>query len=138
MPVAQGDVPDRLSDLSRDLLSVAGHAPAARQEFLEDLAVFADDKPAQGAVSTFAARVSEAVEESKLTEHAAQELARAVWVVVAGTELSPRQVETAQNDLRQQLTAAGVPMERSEAVAAEVTNVQEIVNVRQRRWYELF
>ena len=138
MPVAEGEVPGRLSDLSRDLLRVAAHTPESREEFVEDLAVFADDKAAEGAITTFGARVSDAVEEAKLTEDTAQQLARALWVVVAGSELSPRQVEAAGNDLKQQLTAAGVPAERSDAVVAEIENVQEVVNVRQWRWYELF
>ena len=138
MPVAEGEVPARLSDLTRDLLNVAAHTPTSRQEFIDDLAVFADDKPAEGVVATFGARVTEAVEQAKLTEPAAQQLAHAVWVVIAGTDLSARQVEAARNDLKQQLTTAGVSAERSDAVAAEVANVQDIVNTRQRRWYEVF
>jgi hypothetical protein len=138
MPEPDGDIPDRLNDLSRDLLSVAARVPQARQEFADDLRVFGDDTAGEQAIGAFADRVAVAVEGAALTEQSARQLAHALWVAVDGTDMSERQIETAQNDLRGQLATAGVAPERSEAIAAEVVNVQAVVNTRERQWYELF
>ena len=138
LPQEQGEIPGRLSDFSRDLLSVAAHVPQARQEFVEDLQSFADNKVGEHAANTFGLKLADAVEETKLTEESARQLARTSWVAVSATELSDRQVTNTGNDLKAQLLAAGASADRSEAAAAEVTSLQKVVRTRTRRWYELF
>ena len=139
MPKAEVEVPNRLSDLSRDLLSVAGGEAQAKQDFADDLVVFAK-KRASGEKATlaFSTRVTDVIAGKKLTEQAAQQLAHTSWLIVGATELSDRQVEALQNDIKTNLLAAGVTEMRATQIAAEVPAIQEAVTLRERRWYELF
>ena len=138
LPQEQGEIPGRLSDLTSDFLSVAAHVPQARQEFVDDLQSFAEDKVGEHAANTFGLKLADAVEETTLTRESARQLARTSWIAVSASELSDRQVTSTSNDLKAQLVAAGASADRSEAAAAEVTSVQKVVRTRTRRWYELF
>jgi hypothetical protein len=138
VPQEQGEVPGRLDDLTRDLLSVAAHVPQARQEFVDDIQSFADNGVNAHAANTFGTRLADAVEQAKLSETSARQLARTSWIAVSATELSDRQVASTREDLKAQLLSAGVSPERSEAAAVEVTSLQKVVSSRPRRWYELF
>ena len=79
MPKAEGEVPNRLTDLSRDLLSVAGGEVQAKQDFADDLIVFARERPSgEQATLAFSTRITDVVAGKKLTEQAAQQLAHTV------------------------------------------------------------
>jgi hypothetical protein len=138
LPQEQGEISSRLSDLTRDLLSVAARVPQARQEFVDDLQSFADDKVGEHAANTFGVKLADAVEGTPLTEESARQIAHTSWIAVSASDLSDRQVTSTGNDLKAQLVAAGASADRSQAAAAEVTNVQKVVRTRTRRWYELF
>jgi hypothetical protein len=138
IPQEQGEVPDRLDDMTRDLLSVAAQVPQARQEFVEDLQAFADNGVGAHAAATFGGKLADAVTGAKLTETSARQLARTSWIAVSATELNARQVASTREQLKTQLASVGVPPERSEAAAAEVTTLQKVIGTRPRRWYELF
>lgn len=138
-PLDEEDL-NRISDLGRDLEGVAGGAADARQAFAADLAVLADehDPDAMAAVKGFAERLGDAVASRSLTGQAAQEIARTGWNLIGVTDLSDRQVKALQADLRTQLTGAGVPPDRADAIVAEMPSVQRAVTTRPRRWYEVF
>lgn len=138
LPQEQGEIPGRLGDLTRDLLSVAAHVPEARQEFVEDLGSFADDRIGEHAATTFGGKLADAVEQSRLTERTARQLAHTSWIAISATELSDRQVKATSEELKAQLVAAGAPAPVSEAAAAEVASMQKVIGTRPRRWYELF
>jgi hypothetical protein len=139
MPKAEGDVPNRIGDLSRDLLSIAGGEVQARQDLADDLRVFLDRKPdAVPLVNDLSQRTGEALSGKKLTDQNSQKLAQQLWVAVAGRDLSEKQVETLKNDYQATLTAAGVPEPGAQQVAARLEAVQKAVGERHRRWYELF
>jgi hypothetical protein len=138
MPRAEGEIPNRLGDLSRDLQAIAGGDQQARQDFVDDLKVFTRAQSASTAVEPFGRRVADAVADAKLNEQAAQQLAHTTWTVVAATELSERQIDALQTELKTNLVTAGVPAERAETVAADVSVVQKTITTRPRRWYEVF
>lgn len=138
LPASDDETQNRLGDLTRDLLNVATRQPDAPNDFAEDLRVFARSPEGEEASRTFARRVADVIPGSRLNEQSAQRLAHSCWTAIAGRELSQRQVEAVQNDLEGLLSSIGVPEERAHAVAEQVSEVQKVVTIRPRRWYELF
>jgi hypothetical protein len=139
MPAAEGDVPNQLGDLSRDLLSFTSGDSQARQDFLEDLKTFGSGRPAaEEAAVRFGTKVASAIEGRTLSEQAAQQLARTCWLVIDATELSERQSADLQETLRTHLVSAGVPEAQAAEVTAEAGVAQKAVSTRPRRWYEMF
>jgi hypothetical protein len=139
MPRAEGDVPNRIGDLSRDLMSMAGGQAQARQDLAEDLRVFLDRKPdAVPIVNDLSQRTGDALSGKTLTDQNSQKLAQQLWVAVSARDLSEKQVETLKNDYQATLTAVGVPQQGAQQAAAQIEAVQKAVGERNRRWYELF
>ena len=144
MPAQQEDVPNRLGDLGRDLVSVSRGDVEARENFADDLRVFVEEdasdrrSAAVDAVDELSRRVVTVVADRRLSDEQAQQLAERLWTAVAAHELSARQVETLQTDLQGALVAVGVPEDDAQNVAAQVEDVQRAVSTRQRRWYEFF
>lgn len=129
---------NRLNDLSRDLQSIAAGEQQARQDFVDDIKVFARSPAAEAAVASFAQGLGTLVAGSKLTEQGSQQLAHSAWTAVAATELSSRQIETLEAEMKTNLMAAGIPEDRATAAAGEVETVQEAITTRPRKWYEFF
>ena len=140
LPSAGNDaeIPNKLYDMSRDLQSIAGGEEQAKQDWVDDVRVFARTSQSESAVVPFARQIADAVAGTKLTEQGSQQLAHSTWTAVAATELSDRQVETLQGELKSHLLAAGVPDDRATAAATEVGTVQKAISTRPRRWYEVF
>ncbi len=138
-PVLDAENADRIRDLGRDLALVATGDASAHQDFADDLVVFVDPHApgVQTAVHDFALHLAGAVALAKLTDQAAQQIARTSWVVIGSTEQSDRQIRAVQAELRSQLAAVGIPQDRVDAVVAEVPTVQRAVTTRPRRWYEV-
>jgi hypothetical protein len=139
MPVADGDVPNRLGDISRDLQSVAGGDAQARQDLADDLIVFAESRAGvRPAIEELARQTSEVVAGKTLDEQTAQRLAHQLWTAAVAREFSQRQVETLQNDTQALLVSIGVAEEQAQTVATRVGELQRVVSGRPRRWYEVF
>jgi hypothetical protein len=140
MPPETGEVPNRLVDISRDLQSAASGDSQAAQELGDDLAVFVGAPGAKGEAETreLSRRVTSAIAGKTLSGDASERLARQLWHVVAANDLSARQVEKLQEDLKGTMTEVGVAEERAQAVATQVEEVQKGVTEREKRWYELF
>ena len=138
-PRAEGDVPNRVGDLGRDLQNVAGGDKQAPQDLRDDLVVFVDNKPERLApVEELSRRTSDAVVGKKLGDQQAQQLAQQLWTAVAARQMSDKQVQNLQKDVQATLTAVGVPDDRTQRVVAQVADVQKAVSERKRRWYEWF
>ncbi len=139
LPVAEGETPNRLGDISRDLASVARGDTQARQDLADDLRVFADQGEEGGrALDDLAMRTAEVISGKDLSDQDAQRLAHHLWLAAAGRELSERQVDSLQNDMQALLVSIGVPEDAATDVATQVESVQQAVTDRQRRWYEFF
>lgn len=140
MPQETGEVPNRLVDISRDLQSAAGGDGQAATDLGDDLAVFVGAPGADGDAETreLARRVTAAVAGRTLPADASERLARQLWQVVAATDLSARQIEKLQEDVKQTMTGIGVAEDAAATVAAQVPEVQNAVTDRTKRWYELF
>ena len=138
MPPTLSDTSNRVGDVSRDLLAAAAGDPAGSKDLSDDLKTFATSPEGEAAAVTLASRVADVVRGAKLTEQTAQQLAHSLWTVVAGRELSERQVEVIQGEVKTQLTAIGVLEPTTEPVIAEIVALQNVVTARPRRWYEVF
>ena len=141
MPTPSGDVPNRLGDISRDLMSVARGDQQAPSDLAEDLRVFVDGPDASTAapaLDELARRVSAVLAGKSLSEQNAQRLAHQLWTAVAAREMSERQVETLQNEMQALLVSVGVAEGSATTAAQQVSDVQAQITQRQRRWYELF
>ena len=139
LPTPKGEeVPNRLADLSRDLMAVARGETQAKQDFADDLRVFARTPGGEKVAVEFGLGLGDAVHGAKLTEQSAQQLAHTSWTVVGATELSERQSKALVADLKSQLLALGVPEDKSAAASAQVEAVQKTISTRPRRWYEIF
>ena len=140
MPVETGEVPNRLVDISRDLQSAASGDSQAAQDLGDDLAVFVGAPGVKGEAETreLSRRVTTAIAGKPLSGEASERLARQLWQVVAAGDLSARQVEKLQEDLKGTMTGLGVAEEPAQSVVTQVEEVQKNVTDRAKRWYELF
>jgi hypothetical protein len=138
MPAPQGEMPNRIGDISRDLRSVAGRDTQARQDLADDLASFVDDPDVRPALDELTRRTADLVAGRNLSEQQAQRLAHHLWTSVAARELSQRQVETLQNEVNALLVEIGAPEDGAQTVSAQIGEVQNLVSTRPKRWYEVF
>lgn len=138
MPAAEGEVPNRLVDLSRDLMSLSRGDTQAQQDLAEDLRVFVNKQEAVSATNELARRTSEVVAGKTLNDQNADRLAHHLWTATAARDMSQRQVESLQNDLHALLVSMGVPEDNALNVASQAGEVQKLVTTRERRWYEFF
>ena len=139
VPEPRDDDPDRIEDIAADLRNVARGDTDGPRDLADDLGLFVQERPAaQPAVSELATRLTAAVSGTSLDDPTAAQLARHLWTAVTIRDLSGRQVETLQQDVRTTLAAAGVPEERAAPVADQVAEVQRTVNERPRRWYQWY
>ena len=138
MPAAEGEVPNRLVDISRDLMSASRGDTQAGQDLAQDLRVFVNKQEAVPAANELARRTAEVVDGKSLNDQNAERLAHHLWTVAAAREMSSRQVESLQNDLHAFLVSVGVPEDNALTVASQAGEVQRQVTTRERRWYEFF
>jgi type IV pilus biogenesis protein CpaD/CtpE len=138
MPTAEGEVPNRLVDISRDLMSVSRGDTQARQDLADDLRVFVTNREAVPAADELARRTSDVVAGKTLDDQNAERLAHHLWTAAAARDISQRQVESLQNDLHALLVSMGVPEDNALNVASQAGEVQRLVTTRERRWYEFY
>jgi hypothetical protein len=137
LPARDGEVPNRLEDIRKDLLSIAGGNREAANDLGDDLSVFAEAR-GNAAARTLARQVGDAVAASQLNEEAAGRLAEQLWIAVAGRDLSERQVQALQEDVEELLMSAGASQQHADAAGQQIDEVQKAVTARSRRWYERF
>jgi hypothetical protein len=138
MPTPQGEMPNRIGDISRDLRSIAARDAQARTDLSDDLVAFVDESEPRPALQELSRRTADLVSGRNLSEQQAQRLAHHLWTSVVARELSQRQVETLQNEVNALLVEIGAPEASAQAVSAQVGEVQKLVSTKPRRWYEVF
>ena len=67
-----------------------------------------------------------------------ERVVRQLWLVVAGRQLSDKQIERVQEDLHSAMLSVKATEQHAQAVASQAVEVQRRVTDRSRRWYELF
>ena len=138
VPRAEGETPNRIHDITRDLMATAGGDRQAAADLGDDMGAFVDSMPANEAVRDMSAKVAEAIAGKKVTEEAATQLARQMWTAAAAREFNPDQVEALQNEMKTTLTSVGATEPAITAATTEIEELQKVVTTRQKRWYEIF
>jgi hypothetical protein len=138
LPPATGTVPNELGDISRDLQGLASGNPEGPKDLAADLSHYAEgSNGGAGAAEELSRRLGQALTGKTFKLADALPLAHTSWVAVAGRQLSEKQVESLQNEMKSQLMTLGVSEQQAQDVAAQVGVVQQAVTARHRRWYEL-
>ena len=137
MPVIQGEVSDRLEDITRDLTRAARGEGQAGVDLAGHLTAFTEPAADEEA-RRLGERVAAALAGRPLQEGPARTLANQLWIAVAARELSERQVQTLRNDVEALLTSTGANERSAQAAATQVVDVQRVVTLRSRKWYERF
>ena len=138
MPAKTNDVPNRLSDLQRDLAAVVGGEQQAIQDLTDDLLVFTDEPEGQSATKAMATTVCSMLVKRPVNDEAQAKIVNLLWTAVAARELSERQVDGLKDDLRNTLQSVGVTQPDANLAAGRVDGVQKAVTLRTRRWYERY
>lgn len=138
LPAKTNDVPNRLSDLKRDLESVVAGDQAAVTDFTDDLIVFTEEPEGQTATRALSMTVCSMLVKRPLNDEAMTRLVTVMWTAVAARELSERQVDALKDDLRSQLISLGVSQPDANLAAGRIGDVQKAVTLRTRHWYERY
>jgi hypothetical protein len=138
LPPATGTVPNELGDISRDLQSLASGSPDGPKDLTDDISHYAEGtNGGQAAAAELSRRLGEALTGKTFKLAQALPLAHTCWVTVAGRQLSEKQIENLQNEMKAELMSLGVSEPQAQAVASQVGVVQQAVTARHRRWYEM-
>lgn len=139
LPIETADDPNRLEDVTRDLINMSGGDANAPREFADDIKVWgirsdAAWEPGDELAKRFAA----ALNGKNLSEESAAQLARYVWITAAGRQLSSRQVDRLKEDVRMQLISVGATEQAAASVADQIGEVQDAVTSKRRWWFQRF
>ena len=138
MPPATDSVANELGDISRDLQNLASGKPEGPRDLSDDISHYAEGtNGGQAAAAELSRRLGEALTGKNFKLAQAAPLAQSCWVVVAARQLSEKQVESLQNEMKAQLMSLGVNEQQAQNVAAQAGVVQQAVTERHRRWYEM-
>ena len=138
LPPATGSVPNELGDITRDLQNLANGGPDGPKDLTDDISHYAEGTDGgQVAAAELSRRLGQALTGKTFKLAEAMPLAHSCWVAVAGRQLSEKQVENLQNEIKAQLMSLGVNEQEAQNVVAQVEVVQQAVTARHRRWYEL-
>ena len=138
MPQADESVSNELGDISRDLRNLASGNPDGPKDLGDDISHYAQGSTGgEAAARELSRRLGEALTGKMFALEQALPLAHTCWVAVAGRQLSEKQVEDLQGEMKSQLLALGVSEQQAQSVADQVGIVQQAVTQRHRRWYEL-
>jgi len=138
LPSEAGDRPNEIEEISRDMVNVAGHDPAATDDLVNDVTHYAEgDMDGMVAATDLSRRLAQAIAGKTFTAAEALPLARSCYIAVAARQLSDKQAENLQNEFKSQVMALGVDEPQAQVLAVQVGVVQRAVTTRQRRWYEL-
>ena len=138
IPTPNAATQNEIDDMSRDLRGIAARDAESQKWLADDLQKYTEDSSLYPAFNELARRTSAVVQGTKLSEQAAKQLAHDLWLAVSAREMSERQVEALQMDFQTVLVSAGVPEPNVQPVTEQVVEVQRLVTMRPRRWYEFF
>jgi hypothetical protein len=138
LPAKTGDVPNRISDLKRNLEAVVAGDQTAAQDLTDDLNVFTEEPEGQMAIRALSNTVCPMLVNRALTDEAMTRIVTVMWTAAAGRELSERQVDMLKDEMRTVLTSVGVSQPDANLAAGRVGDVQDAVTLRTRSWYERY
>jgi hypothetical protein len=139
LPTEGPEDKSRWNDVARDLQNIAGGDANGPQEFADDIKVWATPIAGRWApADELGQRVTTALKGKTLPDDGAAQLARFFWIAAAARDLSERQTERLQDDIKEALVKLGAAEAAATAVGEQIGTLQEAVTRKERRWYQLF
>jgi hypothetical protein len=135
MPEPSGEQANKTHDISRDLMAMARAEQQASKDLAADLENLVGRQPPRALVQELATRVEGALKGKTLTDEAAQKLSRQLYIAIAATELSERQIGMLQKDVVGTLMATGATAPQAEPVGESVGEIQRLMGTNRRRWW---
>jgi hypothetical protein len=137
MPVPVDEQPNRVEDLGRDLKNVASGQPEAEAELLSDLLTLDSEEPPLPLAQEVVRELGGALRGKPLGDAEAQQIARALFVVSAGRDLSQRQIGRAGEGVTEVLLKVGADETAARRASAAVTALASAVTRNRKRWYHV-
>ena len=138
MPESTATTPNELGDISRDLQNLATGDPSGPKDLADDIGHYAEGtNGGETAAAELARRLGVALTGKTFKLAQAMPVAHTTWVAVAGRQMSEKQIENLQTEMKSELMTLGVSEQQAQSVADQVGVVQQAVTARHRRWYEL-
>ena len=138
IPKPSAEEENKIGDVSRDLLAVRSREPSAVKDLGEDLSNFAPTNEGGRHGAEMAKRLAASLEGTKLSEDAARQIARDLFIAFSARELSRRQVATLRDSLGSVLSQTGVQQATATSVLDNVNEVQADVTTLKPKWWQLF
>jgi hypothetical protein len=138
LPAKAGEVPNRISDMKRDMESMVAGDQTALKDLTDDLSVFTEEPDGHTAIRALSNTVSAMLVKRMLNDEALTRIVTTMWTAVAARDLSERQVDALKDEMRSVLTSVGVSQPDANLAAGRIGDVQRAVTVRERRWYERY
>ena len=131
-------MPNELGDISRDRQNLASGKPEGPKDLSDDISHYAQGtNGGEAAAVELSQRLGQALTGKTFKLAQALPVAHTCWVAVAGRQLSEKQIENLQNEMKSELMSLGASDSQAQTVAVQVGVVQQAVTARHRRWYEL-
>jgi hypothetical protein len=136
-PVPEGEQPNKIYDVGRDLQNLAGGQTDAEAELVDDIQSFDPEPPPAALTMALGTALREALAGSSLADAQAQQVASLMFIAAAGHDLSQRQIGKLGEDVTRALTDAGADPAAAQRVSAAATAVAAAVTRNQKRWYHV-
>ena len=138
LPAKTGDVPNRISDMKRDMESMVAGDQTALKDLTDDLSVFTEEQEGQTAVRGLTNTLAPMLMNRPINDETMTRIVTVLWTATAARDLSERQVDALKDDMRTVLMSAGVSQPDANLAAGRVGDVQKAVTLRTRRWWERY
>ncbi|MGH9348913.1 MAG: hypothetical protein ACRD26_16775 [Vicinamibacterales bacterium] len=137
-PLPTGDQANEVGDIARDMVNIVNKDPQAPEDLRSDLAKYGSNAEAVTAINELSRQVAQGLADARLDDQTAERLAHTLWVAVTAKELSARQVDALEREVKAVLASAGVPEDRAQPIADRLGEVQQTITENRRRWYQFF
>jgi hypothetical protein len=138
VPVASGEQPNKIIDIGRDLQNAANGSPDAATDLQADLDGLDSRSKPPLLVRDLSQAVTAALRGRTLSEAQSQEIARSLFVLVAGRELSRRQIDQVSTAFRQTVVSTGADPAAAERAANAASALAGQTSENRKRWYHVF
>lgn len=138
LPAKAGEVPNRISDMKRDMESMMAGDQTALKDLTDDLSVFTEEQEGQTAVRGLTNTLAPMLMNRSINDETMTRIVTVLWTATAARDLSERQVDALKDDMRTVLMSVGVSQPDANLAAGRVGDVQKAVTLRTRRWWERY
>lgn len=138
LPAKAGDVPNRISDMKRDMESMVAGDQTALKDLTDDLSVFTEEQEGQTAVRGLTNTLAPMLMNRSINDETMTRIVTVLWTATAARDLSERQVDALKDDMRTVLMSVGVSQPDANLAAGRVGELQKAVTLRTRRWWERY